>query len=457
MQTRILLNAVAIFSSVLFYSTPSWSEVIHVRPRGTETKPGQISGLYGIRWETLRPGDTILLYGGAPYRETVTISAKGAPNKPVTIKAAPGETPAIEGSIVLSDARHIVIDGLKISGSKYSGVIIKEGTGNVTVSNNTINNSGLGIWIGDGAGKENRLIRNEIFSNQTHGIAVDRVNCGPGRETLIEGNRIYNNGHHGIEINASYYIIEGNEVFNNCNAVPGCSGIHLYAKSPSQDAGDHNIIRYNVAYGNKDSRAQDGNGIQMDQWCDYNKVYHNISFSNDGAGINIFDGSHNEVFNNTLFGNMLDPGKTHIYKTEFLIASDVDRNENKASDIKAYNNIIVAEGNNYAIYVDRLACKNPLYISNNLLFQKKNSNFYFWCNSGGRDIAEWNRLKAGSGDDFYGDPLFMTAAPSRTEEFLLKEKSPALDRGKDKNQARDILGNKIFKGKAPDLGAIEAR
>lgn len=457
MRAKISLNIAVIFSCILFYNTPSWSEITHVRPRGTETKPGQVSGLYGIRWEAVRPGDTILLHGGATYRETFTVSAKGAPDRPVTIKAAPGETPAIEGTIVLRDARHVVIDGLTILGSRYSGVIIKEGSSNVTVSNSTIRNSGLGIWIGDGAGMENRLIRNEIFSNQTHGIAVDRVNCAPGRETVIEGNRIYNNGHHGIEINASYYVVEGNEVFNNGSAVPGCSGIHLYAKSSSQDAGDHNIIRYNTAYGNKDSRAQDGNGIQIDQWCDFNKVYYNISFGNDGAGINIFDGSHNEVFNNTLFNNMLDPGKTHVYRTEFLIASDVGRNENKASDIKAYNNIIMAEGNNYAVYVDRLACKNPLYISNNLFFQKKGADFYFWCKSGGRDIAEWNRLKAGSGDDFYGDPLFVTARPSKKEEFLLKDGSPALDRARDWSQTRDILGNKVFKGKAADIGAVEAR
>ena len=106
--------------------------------------------------------------------------------------------------------------------------------------------SGLGIWIGDGAGAGHRITGNILDRNATHGIAVDVINAPPDDPSYILANTVTGNGIHGMEINGSGYVIEGNRVSGNGVAMSGTSGIHVYARDAAQDAGDRNAIRYNI-------------------------------------------------------------------------------------------------------------------------------------------------------------------------------------------------------------------
>jgi parallel beta-helix repeat protein len=68
---------------------------------GKDGNPGTIDA----PWQTLskginslKPGDTALVRGGV-YREAVVVTANGQPDKPITLKAYPGETPIVDWSL----------------------------------------------------------------------------------------------------------------------------------------------------------------------------------------------------------------------------------------------------------------------------------------------------------------------------------------------------------------------
>jgi len=96
--------------------------------------------------KALSAGDTLLLRGGV-YNENVAISASGGyatgqPNRPITVKAYPGETPslrAVSGGSTLrldSGITDWVIDGLTIGGSSITvaGIFVN-GADQVTIKN----------------------------------------------------------------------------------------------------------------------------------------------------------------------------------------------------------------------------------------------------------------------------------------------------------------------------------
>ena len=415
-----------------------------------------IRSLSQINWSSIKPGDEVVI-DSIINNSVVIVTAKGTATKPIIIRNANNSTPIIKNSIVVQDAHHVIFDGLTVRNSKHSGFIIRQGAKAITVQNSIIHDNGLGIWIGDGSKDEHRLMNNKIFNNSTHGIAIDVINAREGHETIISGNQIYQNGIHGIEINGNRYIVEYNVVSKNGQSMSGISGIHTFARNEDQDAGDYNIIRYNISYGNIDKDGQDGNGIQLDQWCDNNQVYNNIVFGNDGAGINIYDGANNDVFNNTLYDNMKDPGNTHIYKGELVIASDFTENIDHSRNNKIINNIIYATNKkNVAILVDKLSIDNNLTIANNILFhQDKGANLWSWGyvpgknNGFGKDINTWNSNTGYT--NFYADPLFINPQEPLNHGLKLRKASPARAKGLETISSTDLDNNPI--GQIPDLGA----
>lgn len=425
----------------------------------TVSGTNQVAGLSKINWSIIKPGDEVVLKGNSGiYKESLNVAVQGTDSAPVVIRAADGETPIIEGSVVVSNSSYVVIKGITVTKSPYAGIIISDGSNHVTVSGCTVYGNALGIWIGNNAGMQNVISNNIIYNNSTHGIAVDKVNCAAGKETVISSNKVYGNGHHGIEVYASYYIVEGNEVFENGAASPGTSGIHVYSAGPQENTGDYNIIRYNISYRNKESNGPDGNGIQLDQWCDYNQVYYNICFENDGAGISVYDSSNSVIYNNSLIGNMVDPGKSHPFKAELYLASDP--NVNGVKNVTVANNILYATRTSVpAIAVYAPVTNNPLSIGNNLLFHAMGDVLFYWGGQTGKDVSVWNKYASGSGDDITGDPQFQSltgTAPSSPNDLSLKSSSPAIDKGINFGQTRDILGNKVPGGNGIDLGAVES-
>lgn len=439
-----------------FQTASAIGATLHVD--ASENSPRELRALPSLAevpWNTLKPGDEVIVHAGT-YSDVVVIFGHGLPDQPIRVRAASGAEPVIENSIVLEGASHVDIEGLTVRGAEHSGFIIRHGAEAITIRGSKVDQSGLGIWIGDGAKGRHRLLDNTLSNNKTHGVAVDFINAAPGQETVISGNRIFRNGMHGIELSGNHYIIERNVAYENGQELSGTSNIHLFAGAPTRDTARHNIIRYNITYGEKDETGQDGNGIQLDQWCDDNEVYFNTSFYNDGAGIAIFDAARNKVYNNTLFDNMRDPGKSHAYRGELVMASDFTKNVNHSADNLIANNIVVAtRPENVAIYVDRLSSGNRHVIGRNVLFHKDPAaDLFFWNNSRGRDLAQWNKLKTGD-PDMMVDPKFKDSSRPADHGLRLSRQSTISTAGKAINGGSNIdLAGRHFDN--PPIGAYAA-
>jgi len=439
------------------YGSIALAKTYHLYPKG-KCPPRQdcIFALWQI--SEIAPGDTVVLYGTeGPYKSSFPLYGwKGTVQSPITFRAASGQTPVIEGSIDIQQSEYVIVQGITVANSQYAGIMIRKGSNNITITQCTVKNNSLGIWISDGAGMENKITSNEVFSNRTHGIVADKINCISGKETVISENKIYSNRVHGIEINANYYIIEKNEVFANGIGSPGTSGIHLWSSNAQEPTGDNNVIRYNICYGNKETNGPDGNGIQLDMWCDYNQVYYNICYNNDGAGIAVFDSAESTIFNNTLFNNGLNKNRSHLLKGEIFLATHSAKTTDHVTNVTVKNNIIVSNRENIpAIAVDTPTSNNSLSIGNNLLYNTKGGKLFVWGNVSGTDIKQWNELSGGA-NDISQNPVFASAVPSAIAGFKLNQSSPCIDKGSTMGVAADIFGTKVFKGKAPDLGAIES-
>jgi len=121
----------------------------YVSTSGNDSNPGTQGSPFRTvarAAKALSAGDTLLMRGGV-YNENVAITvgggyASGQPNRPITIKAYPGETPslrAVSGGSTLkleSGITDWVIDGLTIGGSSITvaGIFIN-GADHVTVKN----------------------------------------------------------------------------------------------------------------------------------------------------------------------------------------------------------------------------------------------------------------------------------------------------------------------------------
>jgi parallel beta-helix repeat protein len=383
---------------------------------------------------------------------------RGTPEREIVIRAAPDENPVLEAPIVIRESEHLRIEGLTVSGTPYAGIHIKRGSRHITVANCTVARSGMGVWITENAGCHHVIRENRLHGNETHGIGVDAVNCAEGAETRLEQNEIYENGHHGIELHGSRYVVEANNVYRNGASLVGSSGIHVFSRGPADPAGDHNVIRYNVSYENRESKGPDGNGIQIDQWCDHNEVVYNIAFANDGAGIILFDAANALVAHNTTFDNARDPGGSHStpLRGEMVLASS-GHEQDRVHDVRVHDNIFVANQREAAaVVVDDLTSDNRLSIENNLVFHRRQGRAVRWA---GREVEAFPASAAGRGSARAGmraEPGFVERHPVSKEGLRLASGSPALGAGSCLGLPRDALGRALPAGpEGCDLGAIQ--
>ncbi len=400
---------------------------------GTLERPWRTLGRVSGR--SFAPGDRIRFKRGAVWDgESLIIGSAGTAALPIVYEAyGTGDPPQIQnGGISLGGAQHIILRDLEISGSPYAGIALQEGTQFTEIAGNILHHNAAGIWLGNGVGMNNRIVGNTIYLNNGNGIAVDAVFCTPGNETRIAYNEIYSNTWHGIELSGNYHIVEGNIVHGNganpdgSDDLVGHSGIHLFSRYHDNDpdlGGDHNIIRNNIVYGTRDrnDNATDGNGIQMDMWCDDNLVYNNIVYRNDGPGIIIFGGSRNRIAHNTLYENGRYLGFRPA-RTQLMVASS---EEVDAADNILINNIAFSTAaETYAAFIgDTAAARNNLF-SHNLYFNAADGNLVGRGSAGSLSLEEWNA--ASWADDLAGNPLFVDAA---ARDFHLAPPSPAVDAG----------------------------
>ena len=294
-----------------------------------------------------------------------------------------------------------------------------------------------------------------IYNNRSSGIHLNAGSDGstePNR-THIYNNQIYNNAGFGILAYTSYWLIEHNNIYNNGDYLTpaGWSGIHVWGGpkgSPTANAGDNNIIRYNRISGTL-SLGEDGSGIGIDMYADNNQIYQNIAYDNDGPGISLASNSGNKIFNNTTYGNNLNTSGELTKLGEIRVTG---QKIGEAANFSIKNNIAYATAPYaYAIFVDAYSYNNNPDITNNIWHAPNATSWFLWKFHNPPVGTIWNNLP-GVGTDLNVDPLFVD--PDALD-FRLQASSPAIDHGVNVGLITDLAGTALPQDTGFDIGAYE--
>lgn len=326
------------------------------------------SSLQAVPWGSLAAGTLVQVAPGT-YAGPVTVTSVGTASAPIEIQAANLTTPPlVTNAFDFQGAAHVRLKGFVVDGSPYGAVVLRRGSHHITVQGNSLRRSYMGIDVSDGAGEALTIDGNVIEDNQTHGISVAQVTMPTAVASRIINNTIRRNGHHGVELRSSRWVIERNTVSEHGSGIGGATGIHLFSASPTEDSGDDNLIRYNFSYANRDRILHwDGNGIQADQWCDRNVIAYNVVWSNDGAGIALFDSGSNEVYGNTAYDNAQDSARPASSTGEITLSKAASTATNRTANNKVYNNnLAVRRSGATALTVDSAAATGSNTLGPNL-------------------------------------------------------------------------------------------
>jgi parallel beta-helix repeat protein len=240
-------------------------------------------------------GQTVLVSSGT-YQENVTPANSGTSGSPITFQAASGATVTVTGALhgfTISSRSWIVISGFTVTGATSNGIYLWNSS-NITVSGNTVTNSGQPV---QGA--------------NAYGIYVGSTN-----NSMISNNTVDHNSDPGIYLTqgSTGNTVQGNEASYNAEGwVRNANGIDVI--SPG------NTIIYNVVHNNEDS------GLQFYPGGNNNVVADNLSYDNmgitttqltncvhpsTGNTADCFTGDHgiddlavtgNQIIGNTVYGN----------------------------------------------------------------------------------------------------------------------------------------------------------
>jgi parallel beta-helix repeat protein len=285
-------------------------------------------------------GSTVCINSGTYYQQLTVFMANGTAAAPINIvPTSPQNPPQLTQGILVRGSAYIHLNGMHVTNplAALAGIVIDQGSHDIQVTGMTVQNAQAGIaigttaWggLGGPAGANNLISGNAVSQSQRTGIGIANLSDGsPGRLNRITGNTVTNSGGHGIDVdNTSYVQIDHNVVANSGLGVGiqpagGYSGIHLYAPADVPGRCTQNIVRYNKVYGTQERSALttaygDGNGIQVDHFCDVNEVSFNVIWNNAGSGINIYIAKQNKIFSNTARGNLLQEGRISKYPPQW--------------------------------------------------------------------------------------------------------------------------------------------
>lgn len=398
----------------------------------------QLSRMVDVPWASLTPGTEVIVAAGVA-QDAVMINARGTATAPITVRpSTAGGNIVVRHGVDFQNASHVRLTGVQVDDSPWQGVMIRRGSDHITIDRAALRRAVIGLEIADDAGTGHQILDNLIEDSATTGISVTRAKSSPTDRTRIAGNQITRSGHHGMEINGSNYLIERNTVSYSGRLIGGTSGIHLYSASPQEDTGDGNIVRYNFTHHNRDARLSDGNGIQIDQYCDNNEVSFNVSWANDGAGIIIFDGANNLVRGNTLKGNGLDPGRTHGDLGELIINS-AGAQTNLSRGNRVVDNVIVATRPAVrGLYVDYTTAPNVNTVGPNLIHHRAGGTVFQRGGQIGQTGAQIDSITATRGN-LVEAPVFVKEAAPQYHGLKLARLPSA--KGAPIASVKDMLGS----------------
>lgn len=336
------------------------------------------------------------------------------------------------------------------------GILIKNGSDHISVLDCNISGGGHGILFEEGAGGGHVIEGNVIHNNDLSGIYSSRVSGTISEPIVISNNKVVNNGSHGIGINASYFVIEDNEIAFNGFDPPGSSGIHLLALDAADPLCQWNIVRNNVIHDTFEILGPDGNGIEIDHWCKEIEVYSNLSFNNGGPGVLVFRSIGARVFENVFFNNFLSPAHLVFEPQPNIVVNTLSlRPEDQSERVWFFDNlVVVTQPGQYAVGIDAPSIfSTPFFQGNRYLHTIPGTNWFLWgwdvadlwsnFRVEGSDIALWNATKDNGTPDFYGGMEYQEGTGNLTGTGLID----ILQGDETANQLDGAAGNDVLVGR----------
>lgn len=333
-----------------------------------------------------------------------------------TIEASYGRS----NGIYTTGKSYLTFSGLVVTKATYDGIQTNDGSHIIFTRCESSWNAYVGIII---IGASDALIDSlSSHHNGSSGAGYYRGTASFGHENIIQRSDIYDNGEHGIGITDNYCIVQRNHIHENGSLTVsgGCTGIELYSDDGSNGWAQHNIVRYNLIWGQVSS-GTDGEGIQADNGSGFTEIYGNVACGNDGPGFSLNRGSDVKFYNNTSYGNNLNSSGELGSTGEFRFGGPTGTNVICKNNI-GHSTLSSAQ----AIFIDAsVAVASGLDISNNCWYAPNASNFYSFNGTPGNSLATWNAL-TGVGTDLNGNPQFTNTGAG---DFTLQSGSPCIDVG----------------------------
>ena len=274
-------------------------------PRATiyEVGPGKpYANIGDVPWESLGPGDTVLIYWREqPYKEKWVIAVQATEAEPLVVRGVPndqGDLPVIDGRDAttrtqldywneprgvikigaasvpdVQTAMWIVVENLDIRSGRPPYQFTDDRGSTQSYASNAAS-----FYVEDG---QHIILKNCIIHDSGNGIFVSSAS----RDITIDGNWIYDNGVSGSYYQHNAYTEAMGMVYQFNHFGPlcdGCGGNNLKDRSAGL------VVRYNwIEGGNRQLDlvdAEDNPDIVNDPSYRQTFVYGNILIEPDGAG-----------------------------------------------------------------------------------------------------------------------------------------------------------------------------
>ncbi len=288
----------------------------YLSPTGSDANPGTLEQPWRslqFAVDQLRPGERLFLRGGLyELTEMVTIRCQGNDLAPIVIAAAPGELPVIDasrvplgnhvdprpypeeqGALLLQDAAHLRIHGLRVQNSHNAGIMVRDSQ-HIDLTNNTVDTTyacGIALWDTyehKGTCRYIRVLGNTIIKANTYDMhfpGYPRGHETPHEALSVAGAHhfevAWNHVHHcekeGIDVKETscYGVVHHNYVHH-------CWRQALYADSwfgVLEDVEFHNNVAHDCQGAGFALSTEGG------ELCRNVRVHHNLLYNNWGTGV----------------------------------------------------------------------------------------------------------------------------------------------------------------------------
>jgi hypothetical protein len=171
---------------------------------------------------------------------------------------------------------------------------------NVTVTNNTVDSTGL--LAGQGA---------FAYTMQLKAISVEVDSTVAGHNTVISGNHVSNTGQAGIEFQGSKILVEKNYVYWYCRVLEDNGGIYTFTRNdgtPPQKRFRYRAVRFNIInhcpgadISIKNPEEPDVAGLYLDDQTEQLEAYGNTIAGINGPGIQLNNPYYLSIVDNTVY------------------------------------------------------------------------------------------------------------------------------------------------------------